>query len=106
MVRIRLKRMGRRHRPFFRICVVDAREKRDGRTIEDIGTYDPLIVQQDKKVTLKAGRAEYWLGVGAQPSESAANLLKQVGIKLPDKTRKTAKKKKKGKKQQTANSKQ
>jgi small subunit ribosomal protein S16 len=87
MVRIRLKRMGRRHRPFFRICVVDAREERDGRTIEDIGTYDPLIAEDDKKITLKADRVQYWLGVGAQPSESAASLLKQVGVQLPKKVR-------------------
>ena len=93
MVRIRLKRMGRRHRAFFRISVVDAREERDGRTIEDIGTYDPLIEQDDKKIVLKADRAEYWLSVGAQPSESAASLLKQAGIQLPKKTKKKKPKK-------------
>ena len=93
MVRIRLKRMGRRHRPFYRICVVDAREERDGRTIEDIGTYDPLIAEEGKKIMLKADRAQYWLGVGAQPSESAANLLKQSGIMLPKKAKKKVKKK-------------
>jgi small subunit ribosomal protein S16 len=83
MVRIRLKRMGRRHRPFYRICVIDAREERDGRTIEDIGTYDPLL--KESNIALKADRARYWLGVGAQPSESAASLLKQAGIELPKK---------------------
>ncbi len=94
MVRIRLKRMGRRHRAFFRICVVDAREERDGRTIEDIGTYDPAVPQDDKKVVLKIDRAEYWLGVGAQPSETAASLLKKVGIQLPKKVRRKKKPKK------------
>jgi small subunit ribosomal protein S16 len=80
--------MGRRHRPFFRICVVGAREERDGRTIEDIGTYDPTVAEKGKGITLKTDRANYWLGVGAQPSESAASLLKQVGIQLPKKTKK------------------
>jgi len=93
MVRIRLKRMGRRHRAFFRICVVDAKEERDGRTIEDIGTYDPAAPEDDKKVVLKVDRAQYWLGVGAQPSETAASLLKKAGIKLPKKTSSSAKKK-------------
>lgn len=98
MVRIRLKRMGRRHRPFFRICVVDAREERDGRTIEDIGTYDPMMAEDEKKVVLKADRANYWLGVGAQPSESAASLLKKMGIKVPEKKARRNAAKKKAKK--------
>jgi len=97
MVRIRLKRMGRRHRPFYRICVMDAREERDGRTIEDIGTYDPIVAEQEKKITLKIDRAEYWLGVGAQPSEAAAALLKQCGMQLPKKSARKKPKKKKPK---------
>ena len=97
MVKIRLKRMGRRHRPFYRICVVDAREERDGRTIEDIGTYDSLEPDDKKKIVLKAERAQYWLGVGAQPTEKAAALLRQVGIQLPKKTKKKAAKKAKKK---------
>ena len=94
MVRIRLKRMGRRNRPFFRICVADAREERDGRMIEDVGTYDPLVAQDDKKITLKADRVRYWLSVGAQPSESAAALLRNMGIELPGKKTKKRKSKK------------
>lgn len=101
MVRIRLKRMGRQHRPFFRICVVDAREERDGRTVEDIGTYDPLEEKLEKKITLKAERAKYWLGVGAQPSESAASLLRQAGVQLPKKI-KAKKAKSKSKKAKTS----
>ena len=97
MVKIRLKRMGRRHRPFYRICVVDAREERDGRMIEDIGTYDPLKSDNKKKVALKAERAQYWLGVGAQPTEKAAALLRQVGLQLPKKTKKKPAKKAKRK---------
>lgn len=97
MVRIRLKRMGRRHRPYYRICVVDAREERDGRTVEDIGTYDPAEPELAKKTVLKLDRAKYWLGVGAQPSESAAALLRQVGIQLPKKIGKKAAKKAKKK---------
>ncbi len=92
MVRIRLKRMGRRHRPFYRIVVVDIREERDGRTIEDIGTYDPMEKEEEKKVTLKADRAQYWLGVGAQPSETVAVLLKKRGVQLPRKARRKRRK--------------
>lgn len=97
MVKIRLKRMGRRHRPYFRICVVDVREERDGRTIEDIGTYDSLEPDDKKKIALKVERAQYWLGEGAQPTEKAAALLKQVGIQLPSKAKKKAAKKAKKK---------
>jgi small subunit ribosomal protein S16 len=97
MVKIRLKRMGRRHRPFYRICVVDAREERDGRTIEDIGTYDPLEPDDKKKIALKAQRAQHWLGVGAQPTEKAAALLRQAGLQLPKKKKPAKKSKKKAK---------
>lgn len=91
MVRIRLKRFGRRHRAFFRICIMDIREERDGRSIEDIGTYDPEAAEEEKKVTLKKERVEYWLGVGAQPSETVASILKKAGIKLPAKAKKKKK---------------
>lgn len=79
-VRIRLKRMGRRNRPFFRICAFDAREERDGRSIEQLGTYDPMEKEEEKKVVLKKERVEYWLSVGAQPTETVASILKKNGI--------------------------
>ena len=80
MVRIRLKRMGRRNRAFFRICAFDAREERDGRSIEQLGTYDPMEKDESKKVVLKRERIEYWLSVGAQPTETVASILKKNKI--------------------------
>ena len=82
MVRIRLKRMGRRNRAFFRICAFDAREERDGRSIEQLGTYDPMEKDEEKKVVLKRDRIEYWLSVGAQPTETVASILKKNQIAL------------------------
>ena len=80
MVRLRLKRMGRRNRAFFRICAFDAREERDGRSIEQLGTYDPMEKDESKKVVLKRERIEYWLSVGAQPTETVASILKNNKI--------------------------
>ncbi len=83
MVKLRLKRMGRRNRAFFRLCAFDAREERDGRSIEQLGTYDPMEKDEEKKVVLKRERIEYWLSVGAQPTETVASILKKnkIGIK-------------------------
>ena len=78
-VRIRMKKMGRKHRPFFRICAVDSRHPRDGRVLEELGTYDPLAPETDARALLKAERVSYWLGVGAQPSENVAILIKKYG---------------------------
>lgn len=78
-VRIRMKKFGRKHRPFFRICATDARAPRDGRVIEVLGTYDPLIPLTDARVTLNHERVKYWLSVGAQPSEKVKILLKKYG---------------------------
>jgi small subunit ribosomal protein S16 len=78
VVRIRLKRMGRTHRPFYRISVMDAQMKRDGKTIEDIGHYDPMVPDKSQRVTLNLERLDYWLGVGAQPTEKVAVLIKKV----------------------------
>jgi small subunit ribosomal protein S16 len=82
MVKIRLKRMGRRNRAFFRICAFDAREERDGRSIEQLGTYDPMEKDESKKVVLKRERIEYWLSVGAQPTETVASILKKNKIAI------------------------
>lgn len=78
-VRIRMKRMGRKHRPFFRICAVDARSPRDGRVIEELGTYDPMVPDTDARCLLQAERVQYWLGVGAQPSDKVRVLIKKYG---------------------------
>lgn len=77
-VRIRMKRMGRRHRPFYRVCVMDARKPRDGEAIEEVGFYDPMVRVKSDRVQLKMDRIDYWLSVGAQPSEKVAVLIKKV----------------------------
>ncbi len=78
-VRIRMKKMGRRHRSFFRICAVDARAPRDGRVIEELGTYDPMIPETDARATINGERVNYWLSVGAQPSDKVKVLIKKYG---------------------------
>lgn len=78
-VKIRLKKMGRRHRPFFRICVMDARTARDGRVLEELGTYDPMVPETDARVSMNSERVAYWLSVGAQPSDKAGVLIKKYG---------------------------
>ena len=79
MVVLRLKRLGRRHRPFYRLNAMDKRAPRDGRVIEELGWYDP-IAPEDKKLSFKADRIDYWLSVGAQPSSTVASLLKRADI--------------------------
>ncbi len=83
MVRIRMKSMGRRHRPFYRICAMDARTPRDGRAIEELGYYDPMVRNKEARTVLKVNRIRYWLSVGAQPSEKVAVLLNKHGVKKP-----------------------
>lgn len=78
-VRIRMKKLGRKHRPFFRICAIDIRSPRDGRVIEELGTYDPLIPETDARVRMDHERVQYWLGVGAQPSDRVRILIKKYG---------------------------
>lgn len=77
-VRIRMKKMGRTHRPFYRICVMDSRTKRDGRAIEEVGIYDTSVADKSQRVKLNMERIDYWVGVGAQPSEKVAVLIKKV----------------------------
>lgn len=79
MVKIRLKMMGRKHRPFFRLCAMDVRSARDGRVLEELGHYDPLVRDTDARAVLKGERIAYWLGVGAQPTEKAKTLIKKYG---------------------------
>ena len=63
-VRIRMKQMGRKHRHFYRIVAIDHRQPRDGRVIEELGTYDPQVPDPDKAVTLRPDRIKYWQSVG------------------------------------------
>ena len=78
-VRIRMKKMGRTHRPFYRICAVDKRAPRDGRVLEELGTYDTSVADTDARAVLNKERVDYWIGVGAQPSEKCAVLIKKYG---------------------------
>jgi small subunit ribosomal protein S16 len=83
VVRIRMKSFGRRHRPFFRICAMDARSPRDGRAIEELGHYDPMVRNKEARTVLNVNRIRYWLSVGAQPSEKVQVLLNKYGVKKP-----------------------
>ena len=76
-VKIRLKRMGKIRTPFYRIVIADSRSKRDGRVIEEVGTYNPKA--EPSVITVVSDRAQYWLGVGAQPTEAVVALLKLTG---------------------------
>ncbi len=78
-VRIRLKKMGRSHRPFFRVCAMDSRSPRDGRVIEQLGTYDPSVPETDARAILNGERINYWLGVGAKPTRKVETLIKKYG---------------------------
>jgi small subunit ribosomal protein S16 len=78
-VRIRMKSLGRRHRPFFRICAMDSRTPRDGRAIEELGLYDPMVRDVDARAVLKSERIDYWISVGAKASEKVAVLIKKYG---------------------------
>jgi small subunit ribosomal protein S16 len=77
-VRIRLKRMGKKKQPFYRVVVADIRSPRDGRFIEIIGTYDPR--QEPASIEIEEEKALYWLGKGATPSETVRSLLSRIGI--------------------------
>ncbi|MDR2707071.1 MAG: 30S ribosomal protein S16 [Planctomycetaceae bacterium] len=79
-VKIRMKKMGRLHRPFFRVCVMDARTPRDGRVLEEVGYYDPMVPETDARAVLNGERINYWIGVGAQPSDKVSVLIKKYGV--------------------------
>lgn len=79
-VRLRLRRMGRKKKPFYRIVAIDQRKRRDGKYLENLGYYNPVV--EPAEVSLKSDRALYWLGVGAQPSDTVRSLLKRSGIML------------------------
>ena len=76
-VKIRLKRLGKIRAPYYRVVVADSRTKRDGRVIEEIGKYHPT--EEPSVIEINSDRAQYWLGVGAQPTEQVAALLKLTG---------------------------
>src|SRR5580700_11858053 len=79
-VKLRLKRMGRSNRAFFRLNAIDSRSPRDGRVIEELGFYDPRAKDAAKQFVAKLDRCKHWLDVGAVPSETVSSLLKKSGL--------------------------
>lgn len=81
-ISLRLSRGGSKKRPYYRIVAADSRAPRDGKYLEQIGTYNPLLAKDDeKRMTLNEDRARYWLGVGGQPSDRVARFLDAAGIR-------------------------
>ncbi len=77
-----MKMLGRKHRHYFRIVAIDSRQPRDGRIIEELGSYDPSIANTDERVQLRPERIKYWLSVGAKPSEKVAVFFKKYLAKF------------------------
>lgn len=89
--KIRLARGGAKKRPFYRIVAADARAPRDGKFIEKLGTYNPLLAKDNAdRVTIKQDRIEYWLSTGAQPTDRVAKLLEKFGIKTANQNKKVS----------------
>jgi small subunit ribosomal protein S16 len=92
-LKLRLARAGTTKRPYYHVVVADARSPRDGRFIEKLGTYDPMLSDETKRVTLVAERIQHWLGVGAQPTDrvlrflDAAGLLKRAARNNPERAK-------------------
>ncbi|MCF7956491.1 MAG: 30S ribosomal protein S16 [Phycisphaerae bacterium] len=80
-VKIRMMRLGRRHRPFYRINAVDGRTPRDGRILEKLGHYDPIEKDASKQLIIDLERVQHWLGLGAIPTESVDDILAKKGLK-------------------------
>ncbi len=80
-VKIRMTRIGRRHRPFFRINAIESRAPRDGRILEKLGHYDPILKDTDKQIVLDLERVKFWLDKGAVPSDSVSEILLRLGVK-------------------------
>ena len=80
-VRIRLKRFGTKRRPYYRIVVMDSRSPRDGRTIEEVGFYHPIEIEE-KQIKVKEERVRDWLNKGAQPSDTVRKLLNNINFRI------------------------
>lgn len=94
-VRLRLKRVGKTNRPAYRICAIEKRRQRDGAYLENIGFYDPFIPKGQKRVRLNKERAEHWLSVGAQPSETVLSFLRQEQVSGLIRSKRKSKRRKK-----------
>jgi len=80
-LRIRLSRGGAKNRPFYRIVIADSRSPRDGRFIERVGTYNPMLAKDHpERIVMKEDRIKHWMGVGAKPSDRVARFLGQAGV--------------------------
>lgn len=79
-VRIRMKKLGRRHRPYYRICAMDSKSPRGGRVLQELGTYDPMVPYTDARVTLDGAGVDAWIKKGAQPTPKVAVLIKKYGL--------------------------
>lgn len=82
MIKLRLRRMGSKKRPFYRIVAAEHSSARDGRFIEIVGTYNPIV--EPAEITIKEDRVQHWLSVGAKPSETVEGLLKKQGVIAED----------------------
>jgi small subunit ribosomal protein S16 len=80
-VRIRMQLLGRKHRPFYRIVAIDSRQPRNGRFLEELGTYDPMVPTTDERVKLYPDRIKHWLSKGALASEKVSVLFKKYMAK-------------------------
>lgn len=83
MVRIRMQRLGRTHRPFYRIAAAEKRVKRDGKVLENLGWYNPIEKDPEKQIKLESERIKYWLSVGAQPSDTMMDILGNRDLLTP-----------------------
>jgi small subunit ribosomal protein S16 len=88
-VKIRMTRMGRRHRPFFRISAIESRAPRDGQVLEKLGHYDPIEKDPAKQLVLDKERVQYWLTKGAVPSDTVGQILLKIGIKTKQEKQRT-----------------
>ena len=79
-VKIRLKRMGRKHLPFYRVNAINSRNPRDGSVLEELGFYDPVAKDETRKFVVNLDRCRYWLDQGAIPSETVSTFLKKAGV--------------------------
>ena len=77
-----MKLMGRKHRPYYRIVAIDHKQPRDGRVIEELGSYDPMVKKTEDRVKLNLERVDYWTSVGARPSENVEVLVKKYRKKI------------------------
>jgi small subunit ribosomal protein S16 len=79
-----MKLMGRKHRPYYRIVAIDHRQPRDGRVLEELGSYDPMVKNTDERVRLRPDRIRYWMSVGALPTEKVGVLLRKYMRKFEE----------------------